>query len=158
MNQSEKKSKREKEPQLRLGLEYSGNKLFDYLRYRINKWIIVLDQFSFWRSPLLWLVIFMNGTFTYGVFHLLLTERSFPPTIPLLYYLPDPSAALFSVTQIPYLILFYLIGQAILVYLSARLFYRAKDLSSFTLFTASLITLLFFVTLYKSILLIRPAP
>lgn len=151
------KNKKQKEPQLHLGLEYTGNKTLERIRYKSRKFFIFLDQFAFWRSPLLWLFLFVNIVIGYLFFTSFHSASNLPPTIPLLYYLPSAKSIIVPTDYVPMTFGIHWILQAVCIYLAAKQFYRLKLFSNFILLSATLSSLLFFVAIFKSITVTLPS-
>jgi hypothetical protein len=151
-----RKDKEEKEKQLPLEIEYKGNKTFERLHYKSSKLFIILDQFAFWRSPLLWLLIFVNIGLAYGFMHLYLSIEA-PPAVPLLYYLSDDKDIPVPALSLPLFLLVHSVLQCTGVYVSARMYYKLKQYSRFIMLASILVTLLFYATMFKSLTLTLPS-
>ena len=146
------------EPQIKMGLKFSGSKVLEYLRHRLRTVTTLLDQYTFWRSPILWLILFMNVVFTYVILTQILKTNLLPPSIPLFYYTSKSAPLLIEVDIIPYIIVIYLSLQMIGIFVASKLYFRLKTLSTFTLLVCILATFLFYLALYKSITLTLPLP
>lgn len=144
-----------KEPQLVLGLKYSENRFLRFFLYRAQKFTLLLDQLSFWRSPILWLLIFTNGMLFYLLYPSLISEK-LPPGIPIFNYALTTNSVLFPSENLFYFLGAFLGAQLFSVYIASRTYYRLKQLSLFILLSSILSTFLFGVTMYKSISLTLP--
>lgn len=151
-----KKNKEDKEKQLPLEIEYKGNKTFERLHYKSSKIFVILDQFAFWRSPLLWLLIFVNLGLSYAFLHLYYSVDT-PPAIPFLYYIPDDNDVLVPTVSLPLFLLAHSVLQFICVYISAKMYYKLKHYSRFIILASILVTLFFYTTMFKSLMLTLPS-
>ncbi|MDD3661482.1 MAG: hypothetical protein PHG63_00265 [Candidatus Dojkabacteria bacterium] len=160
MKQSVKtpKNKKQKDTQMPLHLRYSGIRVLDVLRFKISRTAVLLDHFSFWRSPLLWLIIFINITVSYLCLAYLFRRPDLPPAIPLLYFSHETSTVQVTQSTVYTLFFAHLVVQALVLYSAARLFYKVKHVSFFILISALLTAFLFYTTILKSILLTLPVP
>ncbi len=150
-------SKSKSEPQLQLGLHFSGLRLLEYIRFRFKKLLIFLDQLSFWRAPALWLIFFLNGTASYMLFNTIRSERSvLPPNIPLLFFADTTYGSLLSTDSLMHVLIIQLLFQLLIVILAFRISLRLKQLSKFMLIISILSSTLFYITLYKSLWLTLP--
>lgn len=151
-----KKDKEEKEKQLPLNIEYKGIKTFERLHYRSSKIFAILDQFAFWRSPLLWLLIYVNLLLSYIFLRHYYTVDT-PPTIPLLYYLPNDNDILVSSSSLPLFLLAHSVLQFTGIYISAKMYYKLKQYSKFIILASLLVTLFFYTAMFKSLILTLPS-
>lgn len=146
MNQNHKDS----DPQLPLGLSFKSSRLIEYLKYRVNKVLVFLDEISFWRLPVLYFVLFIDGTVAYWIIFTVLRWHQLPPQIPILYFSPQVNT-LTATSDILTLFLFLMVLHVLAIYVSAKLFYKFRQLSVFLLIGCVLSSVLYFLTLYKSI-------
>lgn len=151
------KKHNEKEPQLELGLTVPGNQFAARVKHRTRYVVLLLEQFSYWRSALLWFLILTNVVCSYALFSILKTVEGVPPTIPLLYYADSTSGILVETHVIPYFTAIYLGIQCFIIFLCFRLHFKVRALSQFLLIISILLTVLFFAGLYKSITLTLPS-
>jgi hypothetical protein len=150
-----KEDKKQREKQLSLGIEYRGNKTVERIHYKSRRIFLLLDQFAFWRSPLLWLLIFVNAGLGY-LFLSLFFSADTPPTIPLMYYLANESDALVPAISLPFFVAAHFVLQAAGVYVAGRMYYKLKQYSRFLLMASIVVTMLFYATMFKSLTLTLP--
>ena len=150
------KTKNQSKPQLKLGLGYSGSKFFQFISYRIKRYVVLLEQFSYWRSPLVWLLIFLNVVFSYAIISFSSSAHSLPPEISLFHYAGRLQDILFDSSLIPILVVIFGLIQFIVLLISSHIHYKLRDLSQFILAISVLLTILFFLSLYKSISVTLP--
>lgn len=150
-----KKSSKESDPQLSLGLSFKDLRLVEYARYRISKTLIMLDEVSFWRLPVLYFMICIDLTVGYWLYFSVIRSGLLPPFIPILYYAPQVDTITAS-NDILGLYFFLIALHILLVYVASKLFYRLRPLSVLVLLGCILTTLLFTVTIYKSASLTLP--
>ena len=149
-------SKKNDKPQMSLGLEYSGNRLLQFLSFRTKKYVNIIEQFSYWRSPLVWLLIFLNVVFAYSLISFVSGTAGIPPEIPLFPFSPQIDGVMFDTSLVSTLVIIFGLTQFIVILISFRLYYKLKDLSQFVLAISALLTVLFFLALYKSIEITLP--
>lgn len=146
---------RNKEPQLALGLKYSENRIIRFILYRARRISLILDQLTFWRSPVLWLLLFLNGVLIYSLLPLLTSDK-LPPDVPIFYYGLTTETILFPSDWLEYLFAGFLATQFVSILVSSGLYYRLKQLSFFILLSSILTTFLFGITVFKSVTLTLP--
>jgi hypothetical protein len=150
-----KQKKTESDPQLSLGLSFKDARLLEYIRYRVSKLMIVLDEISFWRLPSLYLVLFVDGTIAYWLFFSILKGHELPPVIPILNFSPQVDT-LTATGDILTLFFFLIVLHILSVYVSGKLFYRFRHLSVLLLSGCVLSSILYVLTVYKTISLTLP--
>lgn len=144
-----------KDPQLSLGLSFRNSRLAEYLRYKITKLLILLDEVSFSRLPILYLVIFIDATLGYWLYFVVLRSRQLPPYLPILYFSPQVNTL--TATNDLLNLFFFLIALHLLsIYVSSKIFYKLRQLSNLLLLCCVLTSILFFITTYKSASLSLP--
>lgn len=151
-------SKRRKKPiQIDLDLEYKGIAFFQRLRLKVKRISLILDQFSFWRSALLWFVIFINTALSiYTTVFIYNNQEILPPTIPLLSFIQNPEQQFIKITQISLIIIGNLTIQFISIIISARNFFKLKYISHMILVSSLISTIILFISIYKTLIMVLP--
>lgn len=148
-----KKSK--KESQMEMGLRYSGSNLFKLIRYRLSKISTLLDQYMFWRSPLLWFVIFINiGATVFSTTWIYSNITKLPDQVALFYFNFDQSNRFIEIPDLVTFIFLNLGLQVVTVMLASKVSTRFKPLSSFLLTCSAITSLAFYIALYKALSLV----
>ena len=149
-----KKSKK-KQTQIKMGLKYSGGSIFKRIRYRISKFSILLDQYMFWRTPLLWFDIFLNVTATIlSTTWIYSNWDKLPDKVSLWYYFFDDIKRFNSSTDIINLIFIHLAIQTVSLLLAYKISPRFRPLATFLLVCICIASLSFYIAIYKSLSLV----
>ncbi len=145
---------KKKEPQMKMGLKYSGN-ILNRIKYRLLKISAFLDQFKFWRSPLLWFDIFINAAATtYSTTWIYSNWDKLPDEITFFYYFSNESKRFISLTDVINTIFIYLFIQLVSVILAYKISSRFRPLATFLLVCIAITSVTFFISLYKSLSLV----
>ena len=143
------------DPQLALGLSFKGSRLLEFMKYKVGKFMILLDEVSYWRQPLLYLIMFIDGILGYWLFSIVLRSGLLPPKVPLLFYSVKTDTLIRSNDTL-FLFLFLLALHVLAIYISSKLFYRFRQLSTFILLACCFSSIIFFISVYKSLSLTFP--
>jgi len=142
---------------MNMALEHRGFALFQRLGSKLRRISLILDQFSYWRSALLWLVIFINTTFSiYTTIFIYNNQQNLPSTIPLLFFIQNPEQQFIKTTQISLIIIGNLAIQLISISISAKNFFKLKYISHMILVCSLSSTIILFVSIYKSLSMVLP--
>lgn len=144
-----------KDSQLTLGLSFRNSRFAEYVRYKITKLLILLDEVTFSRLPVLYLVIFIDATLGYWLYFIVLGSQKLPPYFPILYFSPQVDT-LTATSDMLNLFFFLLSLHFLSIYVSSRIFYKLRQLSILLLLCCILTSVLFFITVYKSASLSLP--
>jgi len=148
-------SRKSKQPQIQMGLKFSGNSVIKVLQYRITRLSAILDQYLFWRTPLLWFNIFLNvAASTYTLTWLYSNLDKLPREVSLWYYFLEESNRFYSSSNIPELLIVNAVFQAISLLLAHKVSQRFRPLSMFLLICICIASITFYLALYKSISLV----
>ncbi len=152
-----KVSKPKKETQMKLGIKYHGIPFFQRIKSRVWKTSVVLEQFVYWRSPLVWLSVFVNASFSILVATWFFSKTDvMPPFVPLFYYFHEIERTMIASSYIPLIIGVNVLMQLLLMIINAKIFLTSRGLSRFLMCCTTLIALLFYAAIYKTISLSIP--
>ncbi|MBN2101111.1 hypothetical protein JW710_04465 [Candidatus Dojkabacteria bacterium] len=151
-----KKQIKEKPSQLGLGIKYKGSPFLQRVSLRYRRISRIMDQFSYWRSPVLWLAIFLNTSLsiiTAVYFYNNITK--IPSSIALFYYYQSPSKRFINSTNVILIVLTNLIVQLFAIIVGGRLYFKSKTLAYFIQTISIITTLALFISIYKPLSLVR---
>jgi hypothetical protein len=145
-----KSNKDLKEPQLDMNLKFSNFAFVNKIIYRLKKSTAFLDQFNFWRSPVLWLQIFVI-TFTtiYGAIFIYQKRTLLPDEIPLFFFQQETTARFINIDAVLILMAGNILLQIISIFISSRVFFKFKFLSHFVLLNSIVSNIVFNLALFK---------
>ncbi|MFH1547135.1 MAG: hypothetical protein ABIC57_01460 [bacterium] len=150
MNIREKRQK-----QIKMGLKYTGGNIFQKIQFRISKFSTLLDQYLFWRTPILWFDVFINIAASIFVTTWLYTNyNNLPEDVSLWYFFFDESRRFVSLTEIINLVFIHLLIQAITLLIAYKVSSRFRPLANFLLVCICIASLTFYIALYKSLSLV----
>lgn len=139
-----------KEPQIDMGLKYHGIPFIQKFLYRIRRFSIFLDQFNYWRLPLLWLLIFLTAASSAILTLYLFTNiENLPEQLPLLNSLSTPKDRLFYSSQITILLMINISIQIVTVIIGMKLFFKSKQITTMLLIISVLASIFLFIGIFK---------
>lgn len=146
------KKSRNEAKQIPLGIKQKGIPFIQRFIYRMRKTSLLLDRFAYWRSPLLWLVIFIN--LVCGIALIVIMFQNWgllPQQIPILYYHQTQELRFISPTLIVEIIFIQVFLQFVTLILGGRIVYKYKRISIYTLIISCISSVAFFASVYKAI-------
>jgi hypothetical protein len=144
-----------KQPQIQMGLKFSGSSLFKKIRYKLSSISTLLDQYMFWRSPLLWFIVFVNaGSTIFATTWLYSNLDKLPDQIALFYYHFDQSNRFLNTQDLTSFIFLNVFIQAVMIIIASKVSQRFKPLSTFLLTCAAITSITFYIALYKALSLV----
>lgn len=144
-----------KRPQIEMGLKYSGSSLLGAVHFRLKKFSTLFNQFIFWRSPLLWFIVFVNASATtFLTTWIYANMDKLPSEITFHYYLFEQSAKFITITDTINKIFVHIFIQFVTLIIASRISPRFRQLSTFILVCSAITSLAFFLALYKALSLV----
>ena len=141
-----------KNQQEKLDLKYSGFPFIERINHRIGKYYVVLDQFNFWKSSSLWVVIFLNIIGSFFVINLVLSNAgSIPQQIPIFFYLKSMDSRFIDLNTLLILIASNIFIQLFTIYISNKTYFKMRNLSVIVLITLIISSSLFYLSIFKSL-------
>ncbi len=150
LNPIKKRTKEEERPQMGMDLQFSRFSFLHKLLYQLKRSAWVLEQFSFWRSPILWLQIFVT-TFTtiYGAIFIYQKRIDLPDKIPLLYFRQDVASRLINTDTVLIILAVNVALQIVSIFVSSRIYFKFKFLSHFLILCSIISNIFFNLALFK---------
>jgi hypothetical protein len=150
-SQSQKpKSDASRDNQLNMDLKFSRLSFIHKIIYKAKKSSVILDQFNYWRSPILWLQIFViTFTTVYGAIFIYQKRTELPNTIPFFFFQQDVTARFIPTDSVLILMAVNIIFQFFSIYVASKTFFKFKFLSTFILINSIVSNIIFNLALFK---------
>jgi hypothetical protein len=139
-----------KPKQIDMNLKYSNFSFLNKWFYKLRKSAMMLEQFNFWRSPLLWLQIFtVSFTTIYSAIFLYQRRTDLPNQISLFYFQQNPDLRYINTDSILILIAVNILFQLISMFISSKVFFKCKFLSNFVLINSIFSNIFLNIAIFK---------
>ena len=149
------KNRKKKQTQIKMGLKYTGGSIFKKIQFRISRFSILLDQYMFWRTPLLWFDIFLNvAASIFATTWIYSNTDKLPGEVSLWYYFFEDIRRFSSSTDIISLVFIHLTIQMITLVIAYKISPRFRPLATFLLVCICITSISFYIAIYKSLSLV----
>ncbi|MEA3357114.1 MAG: hypothetical protein U9Q67_01650 [Patescibacteria group bacterium] len=142
------------QPQMDMDLKLSGIPFLQRLRFRSKKMSRLLDQFIYWRSALLWFVIFINTALPLLMTAFLYKHiRNLPSEVILLHFSQDTEYRFINTSDLTIVILVNLFIQCGAAIIGSKLYFKLKQVSILILLCSILSAILTYISIYKTLMM-----
>jgi hypothetical protein len=144
-----------KQTQISMSLKFPGSNLFKQIKHRFSKISTLLDQYMFWRSPLLWFIVFVNAGSTILITTWIYSNLDkLPDQVSIFYYHFNQSSRFIETTDITSFIFLNIFLQIVMILIASKVSQRFKPLSTFLLTCSTITSITFYIAIYKSLSLV----
>lgn len=140
-----------------MNLKYKGIPFIQSLIHKMRNFSIILEQFNYWRSGLLWFVIFTNLAVSILVAYKIYSfQADLPKELPIILSQQTSESKFISTPYILIALSVNIAIQIISIAIGGKLYFRLKHVSFFILVCSTVASALFFLSINKSINMALP--